>query len=362
MNSKVSKLKIKNNIDIILLIDIIILICFGLIMVLSASAPTALERTKNSYTYFKSQLMAAGLGVIFMFVAIKLNYHFYCNVYLGTIIYVLSILSIFLVKVPGIGLSTNGAQRWVSINGFSFQPSEITKLGVIISLSVYLSSKKYTEWKNSPKKVVRYLGLLSPFIGIILPAGLIYIVQNHFSAAVIILVVGFVMILMSGMSLKDFGKLCITGLAIFAIGFPFLKKEASKSFRAARLDAWFHPEETKTTTGYQSVQSLYAIGSGKLFGVGLGKSKQKYLYLPEAHNDFIFAIIGEELGFVGCLFVIGLFVIYWFRGMAISVNAKDKTGTCLATRNNNNGYSSSIIKYSSCNRISSKHRYFFTIY
>ena len=126
--------------------------------------------------------------------------------------------------------------------------------------------------------------------------------------------------------LKTFGGMIVAILAAF----PLFKNKLSSGFRSDRVEAWLHPLENASTTAYQTTQGLYAIGSGGLFGVGLGKSKQKYLYIPEAHNDFIFAIIAEELGFVGCIFVIILFTIFTIRGVSISMHAKDMFGSLVA--------------------------------
>ena len=314
--SKISQLKLNNRVDLPLLIIVLTLVAVGLVMVLSASSPTALAESGKSYTYFQTQAIAAGLGFIAMFLLSKFNYNIYKKFY--KIIYVLSILILFMVLIPKIGVESNGARRWINL-GFQIQPSEITKIGLIIWVAGY-----YSDPKNKIEGF--WNSCLKPIIAVGIPILILYFVQNHLSAGIVIAMVTAVMIVMSGCQLKYIAYIVGLGVGAIAIIFPFIRTK----FADDRIAAWLDPWENPTGTSYQTIQGLYAIGSGGLFGVGLGESKQKYLYIPEAHNDFIFAIIAEELGFIGCAVVLGLFAALVVRGIVIAIRAKDTFGSLVA--------------------------------
>ena len=319
-NSKISILKSGSRVDLPLLIVVLMLVALGLVMVLSASAPSALAESGDSYSYFKKQAIATLIGFAGMFFLSKLNYDIYKRFY--KLIYVASILILFAVLIPGIGVESSGAKRWINI-GMQLQPSEITKIGLIIWVAGY-----YSDPNN---KTTGFWGAcLKPIVAVLIPIAILYLVQNHLSAGIIIAVVTAVMIVMSGCQLKYIG--CIIGLGVGAIAiiFPFVKDKFMEGFRSDRIEAWLDPWKNPTGTSYQTIQGLYAIGSGGLFGVGLGESKQKYLYIPEAHNDFIFAILAEELGFIGCTVVLGLFAVLIVRGIVIAIRAKDTFGSLVA--------------------------------
>lgn len=220
-----------------------------------------------------------------------------------------------------------GARRWINIAGFNFQPSEFAKIGFIIFFAAILS-----DVKEKGKIKIYKSGFLYPIVFIGPIVGAILILQNHFSATFIISVVTVVQMFIAGTRLSHF---VITGLVVGGLGAGgiFLKKgelSLGSGFRSSRIQTWLDPFSDPTGDGWQIIQSLYAIGSGGLFGVGLGNSKQKYLYLPEPHNDFIFSVLAEELGFVGCVIVILLFTIFVWRGVVISMRAKDNFGCLIA--------------------------------
>ena len=322
---KVSKFA-NNQFDFILCITVLLLLALGIIMVLSASAPSALSTTGNSYTYVKKQLMFAGIGLVLMFFLSKVDYRFYKKYY--WYIYFASWLVLLLVVVPGLGYSVKGATRWIKIGGSQFQPSELTKIGMIIFYGGYLS-----DHKNDIQLLSK--GFVIPLLFLVPPVLVLYVVQNHFSVSLVIGVVVLVMMFMAGSRLRYFlivataGVVCITSV----IGFVGIKQKTdgeSDSFRLDRIATYFDPWADAQGTGYQTVQSLYAIGSGGMFGLGLGNSKQKYLYIPEPHNDFIFSILAEELGFFGCILVIALFAIFIWRGILISMKATDVFGSVIA--------------------------------
>ena len=310
--------------DYMLLIITVLLLSIGLIMLLSASAPTSLSESGNSYKYVIKQGGMALLGFVLMIALSKIDYRIFRR--LKWIIYVGCI--VLLVLVGLFGTDKGGARRWINILGFSFQPSEFAKVGFILFYASLLSDLKE---KNKLKHFG--WGFIFPilFLGPIVIS--IYILQNHFSATFIIAAITCVQMFVAGSLLRYFlGCGTLAGMGLMAI---LLKKSGGaageESFRASRINTWLHIDSANLTgEAWQINQSLYAIGSGGLFGVGLGNSKQKYLYLPEPQNDFIFAVLAEELGFVGCILVILLFVLFIWRGIVISIKAEDNFGTLIA--------------------------------
>lgn len=310
-----------NQFDFILCITVLLLLSLGIIMVLSASAPSALSTTGNSYTYVKKQLLFAIAGLFVMFFLSKVDYRFYKKYY--WYIYFASWIILLLVVVPGLGYAVKGATRWIKIGGFQFQPSELTKIGMIIFFAGYLS-----DHKNELQEFKR--GFLKPLAFLIPPIGILYVIQNHFSVSLVIGVVVLVIMFMAGCRLKYFLIVGIVGISAILGLLGVMQMKGSESFRLDRISTYFDPWADAQGTGYQTVQSLYAIGSGGMFGLGLGNSKQKYLYIPEPHNDFIFSILAEELGFFGCILVIALFAIFIWRGILVSMRAKDMFGSLVA--------------------------------
>ena len=295
-------IKNKGTLDYILVTITIILTLIGLVMVLSASAPSALINYNNSYYFFNKEVLGAVVGIIMMFIIsifditkLKKSYKLF---------YLLAIASALIVIVPGLGTGAKGATRWLKFGPITFQPSELTKLFLIIAYSGYYSDTNidFTKFKNY---------FLKPFAAIIPIIAILLKVQNHASAAIIVTLIVSIITAMSSIKMADLGK--------------------SFGLLVALLSGGFIIGRNAIITSYQTVQSLYAISSGGLFGVGLGKSKQKYLYIPEAHNDFIFAIITEELGLVGAIVVIGLFIAFAIRGYLIVARVKDRFSKLVAT-------------------------------
>lgn len=317
----------KKQVDFYLIIIILILLAFGIVMVLSASAPSALAETGNSYTYFTSQLQYAVLGLAIMWFVSKIDYHLYLKFY--KIIYAISVLILLLVLIPGLGAEGGGATRWVDFGFISFQPSEITKVGLIVGLAGYL-----TEYKEELRKFVK--GFIVPVAMVGVPALIALLIQNHLSVGIVMSLITFVMMIVAGCRLLYFiacGAVAggIGGTALVVYLATAGEEAADASFRFGRIFTFLDPWQDATGLGWQTIQGLYAIGSGGLFGVGLGESKQKYLYVSEPQNDFIFAILAEELGFVGCVLVIILFALFIWRGILIAMKAKDMFGSLLAT-------------------------------
>ncbi len=312
---------VNNQFDFILCVTVLVLLAMGIIMILSASAPSALATTGNSYTYVKKQFAFAIVGIVLMFVISKIDYRFYKKYYWP--IYFASWIILLLVLVPGIGVSVKGATRWVNLGFTQFQPSELTKVGLIIFYAGYLSDHKseLTDFKK---------GFIKPLLFVVPPIGILFGVQNHLSVSLIIGIITVTMMVMAGCRISHFANTGIVGISGAAGIVGLLQMSGKGGFRLDRIATYFDPWSDAQGTGYQMVQSLYAIGSGGLFGVGLGESKQKYLYIPEPHNDFIFAILAEELGFLGCVFVIALFGIFVWRGVLIAMKSPDMFGSLMA--------------------------------
>lgn len=323
MRKKVKRVSkfVNNQFDFTLCITVLILLAMGIIMVLSASAPSSLSTTGNSYTYVKKQFAFAIVGVILMIAISKIDYRFYKKYY--WIVYHVSWIILLLVVVPGLGVSVKGATRWLNLGFIQFQPSEITKIGLIIFYAGYLSDHK-SELVDFKK------GFIKPLIYIVPMIAILFLVQNHLSVSLIIGIIAVTMMVMAGCKMSHFILSGVVGISVLFGGIGILQMTGKGGFRLDRISTYFNPWADAQGTGYQMVQSLYAIGSGGFFGVGLGDSTQKFLYIPEPHNDFIFAILAEELGFMGCLFVIILFGIFIWRGIVVAMKAPDMFGSLIA--------------------------------
>ena len=253
----------------------------------------------------------------------KIDYRRYKKYY--NLAYFGSIVLLALVAVPGLGWSAGGATRWINLKFTTFQPSEIAKIALVIFYATYLTN-------NRDKLGNLWEGFFRPFLFLVPIIAILILVQSHLSATILIVLIVSIMMIMAGSKVKyflTFGSAAASGGAILL--YILAKVTEFGKYRIARLTAFTNPWADPTDTGYQIIQSLYAIGSGGVFGVGLGNSTQKYLYLPEPQNDFIFAVIAEELGFVGCIVVIALFAIFVWRGVLIAMKAPDMYGSLLAT-------------------------------
>ena len=325
MVTKVAEEKLKTTkhpFDFTLCITVILLLSLGLVMVMSASAPTSLSVTGNSYNYVIRQGVFAVLGLIIMGVLSKIDYHLYQKLY--KIAYIVAVVALLSVAIPGIGVDVKGATRWIDLGFGRFQPSEISKICLIVFYAAYLTNHK-SELQGFWK------GFIKPFLFLVPPIAILYFIQDHLSACIVIIGIVSVMMIMAGSKMRYFMTAGVAGGAAAVAGMLLLAQVTGKGdFRIARITTFLDPWADATGDGWQVIQSLYAIGSGGLFGVGLGESKQKYLYIPEPHNDFIFAILAEELGFVGCFVVIALFAIFVWRGIITSMRAPDSFGSLLA--------------------------------
>lgn len=299
-------------VDIPFLMLVLILVVFGLIMVASSSYVYGYYEYGDSYYYIKRQLIFAAVGIVVMFAMAFFDYH-RLRKYAFPLLCV-SVVLLILVLIPGIGKTVGDARRWLDF-GIRFQPSEIGKFAIIISFASYISA----NYKNMNKFKVGVLPLII-MLGTVV--GLVA-VETHLSGAIVIMAIGVIMMFVGGVQMRYFvGAIGIgsLGLAVIVLFTDYMQM---------RIKTWLDPFENISGSGYQLVQSLYAIGSGGLLGLGLGQSRQKHLYLPEAETDYIFSITAEELGFIGALFLILLFVMLVWRGFYIALNARDKFGSML---------------------------------
>ena len=318
----VKKEKKEKPFDFILFITVLLMLCLGIIMVLSASSPSSLAETGSSYSYVKTQAVSAAAGIVLMLFISRIDYRVYSKFY--KIIYVVGILLLLAVLIPGLGHSANGATRWINLGFTTIQPSELVKVGLIIFYATYL-----TKHKEELKKMTS--GFIKPLLFVVPVILILVLVQNHLSASLVIIAIVSIMMLMAGTRLRYFLTVGIVGLVVGGIGLFLMAQMGNQGgFRIARIISFLDPWQDAQGTGWQIIQSLYAIGSGGLFGAGLGNSTQKYLYIPEPHNDFIFSVLAEELGFVGCVAVILLFAIFIWRGIVIAMKAPDMLGSLIA--------------------------------
>ena len=309
--------------DYTLMTVLIFLIGFGLLMLYSTSSYSASVKFHDGMFYLKNQLKAYAVSFIIMWCAYKMDYHIYAK--LSKMAFWVAMLSMALVFVPGIGIEAYGARRWIKIPIFGqMQPSEFMKIATVVFIPALIC--------KLGEKLRKKEGVLCVLIwGGIGAAGVLFLTDN-LSTAVIVMGMVCVMLFVAHRNTKWF--LAIGGglMAVFFIGSEFLGKimEGSQNFRIRRILAWVNPEMYMSEGSYQSMQALYAIGSGGIFGKGLGNSTQK-LIIPEAQNDMILAIICEELGVFGLLIILTLFAILLYRIAFIAQNAPDLYGSLITT-------------------------------
>ena len=298
---------------------VILLLAFGLIMMFSASYATAYSEYGDSLYYIKRQALFAVAGIGIMLVASVVDYHIFRSrafIVLGT---AAAVILMALVKV--MPTEQGGSERWLTVGPVTFQPSEMLKF-VVIVLFAFFTQRNFSHLRELKK------GLLPYAVTLVISCGLLMI-QPHLSGTIIVFAIGFVMMYVAGVSPKYLIIMLSLVGALIAIGIPTLNALGYDYFDSRWL-SFTNPEADIRNKTFQTYQSLVTIGSGGLFGLGFGNSRQKYSYLPMSRNDFIFSIICEELGFVGGMLVILLFVILVWRGFYISSRARDKFGMMLA--------------------------------
>lgn len=304
----------KYKINILLLISILLIAIFGLIMITSSSYVWAEYKFNDPLKYFKHQAFFLGISVILMIIVSKIDYQIYLEK--ANTLLIISLVLLILVLIPGIGSVRNGSRSWFGIGSFGIQPSEFTKLILIIFTAKYLS-KNNKSIKDIKKGVLPILGLTLLTFGLIM-------LQPDFGTGVVLTMIIIGMLFVAGVDFIFFLKIGTIGL----IGVVVLIVIAP--YRLKRILSFLNPWQDPLGSGFQIIQSLYAIGPGGLFGFGLGNSRQKHFYLPEPQTDFIFSIISEEFGFMGVLIVVSLFIIIITTGFKIATKSKDLFGKYLA--------------------------------
>lgn len=304
--------------DITFLSFVLILLTIGLVMLFSASYAYSLEYYDNSYKFIIKQALFAGAGIIAMFVTSRINYHFWRKI--SWLVYIVTAVMLVVLLVLPPMVSGMSVKRWFAIGGFSFQPSEIAKFAIIILFSTLIAANQ--KLMNNWKFILFLFGVLGVTC-------LLVVLEPHLSATLLIAAIGVVLIYIGGLN----RKVVIAGIVVAVAGVVLVIITQSTgfiSYGADRIKYWLDPWADAKGEGFQTIQSLLAIGSGGILGRGIGQSRQKYLWVPEPHNDFIFSIVCEELGLVGAVLIIILFALLVWRGFTIAMRAPDKFGSMLA--------------------------------
>lgn len=299
--------------DYSLLVIILMLLAFGLVMVFSASSANAHYQFGDATYFFKRQLLWAIFGIAVMLMVSKFSYKHlerYAN-----LLFTISIIMLLLVLVAGV--EVNGAKRWLGFGGFTFQPSEFAKITLILCLAKSLT--------GNPQRIEKLGGGYLFYMAIIAATACLVLVQPHMSGAMVIAISACIVLFVAGFKIRYFA---VSVLAALPLVYSLIM---TSDYRRARLTSFLDPFKDKMDESWQIVQSLYAIASGGLYGMGLGQSRQKFLYIPEPQNDFIFAVICEELGFLGAMFVMFLFALLIWKGIIIARKAPDEFSSLTAT-------------------------------
>ena len=309
--------------DYSLLFIVLFLLGFGLIMIYSASSYEAYDSNGDAAYYMKRQLIANIIGLVFMMVIANIPYTFWER--FATLGYVVSMILIFLVKTP-LGVTSHGATRWIGIphTGFNLQPAEVAKLCMILFLASLVC--------KMGKSVRTMKGFFTMMAAPLPIAASVYLITDNLSSAIIIMGIAVLMVFVASPDYKKFiimGGSVLAAAGLLVVAVVQLGDKIGGKFRLARIQAWLNPESQAQDKGFQTLQALYAIGSGGIWGKGLGQSMQKLSFLPEAQNDMIFSIICEELGLFGAISVILIFLFMIYRFMLIAGNAPDLFGALL---------------------------------
>ncbi len=307
-------LRLERNWDQTILLLAVTLTCFGVVMVYSSSSIMAAKRFSDGFFFLKRQGLYAVIGMGLMFVAMHIDYHHLRR--LAAPLFFLSVLLLIAVLLPGIGSKAGGAARWIRALGFSLQPSELTKLALVIYLAHSLAKKK--------DKIRSFKFGFFPYMIVLAIVLLLLLLQPDLGTAVTLAAVAMTMLLVAGTRLSYI-------VSIVLLALPFLYVAIMHvGYRRRRMMAFLNPWEDPTDTGFQIIQSWIAFGNGGIVGTGLGEGRQKLFYLPEAHTDFIFSVVGEELGFLGVCTVVAIFLMLILRGIRTALKAQDEFGTLLA--------------------------------
>ncbi|QAA32032.1 stage V sporulation protein E [Clostridium manihotivorum] len=301
-------------IDYVTFYTIFFLLAIGVVMVYSASSYYAMYKNNDSMFFLKKQLQWSVLGIAVMLFMMSVDYH-----KMKKYTRIMMIISLPLLVAVLFSKDVNGAKRWIQLGPLGqFQPSELVKYVVVLFMATSME-KKGEKMKSFKEGVLPYLIVSGFYAGMIL-------LEKNLSIASVIMIVTLIVMFVAGAKSTTLGFGVVPAMFAAATFFIF-----SEDYRRRRLLNFLNPWQDPAGDGYQLIQSFYALGAGGVTGLGIGQSRQKTLYMPEPHNDFIFAIIGEELGLIGCALIIILFIIFVFRGIRIAMGAKDAFGTLLAT-------------------------------
>ncbi len=304
----------RRDFDFWILITLLLLLALGVCMVYSASSYYALRKYDSKEYFLIRQLIWSTIGIIAMLIVSRLDYRRLAR--FSPVLLLVSILLLVLVLIPGIGSEINGSRRWFYFGFASFQPSEMAKLAVILFFSFSLSQKG--------EKLQSFWKGLVPYLLVIGIIDMLLMKEPHFSGTILITSIAVIILFAAGAKVWHFILLLLPAVPL---GIYFVINE---EYRMNRLLTFLDPFQDPTDTGYQIVNSLYAIGSGGIFGKGIGQSIQKNLYIPEPHTDFIFSVLAEELGFIGSITVLVLFLVIIWRGIRIAMHAPDTLGSLIA--------------------------------
>lgn len=320
--AKQKKVTRKKAVDFTLLMATLTLVLIGIIMVFSSSWPEAMQKYDDGYLFLKKQGIAVIGGLILLIICMNIDYRIWKKYSFW--IYLLSLLLGAMLFTP-LGVEYKGARRWIDLGFTTFMPSDAIKVGSIIFFSNFLANKK-------DKISTLGQGTIPALLIIGLSCGAIYI-QKDLGTTITLAMTMMGMFFVAGMNLIHLTILGVAGVGLVSLGlmYAFKNPDPDTAYRLDRIIAFKDPFKYKQDIGWQAVQSLYALGSGGLFGLGLGKSRQKFFYIPEAYNDFIFSIIGEELGFLGTFAVILVFLLLIWRGIRIALSIEDRFGCFLAS-------------------------------
>ena len=299
--------------DLTIMLMAIALTCFGVVMVYSASSVMAAKRFHDGFFFLKRQGLFAIIGFAIMLMVMRVDYHVWKQLAVPALLLCLVLLG--LVLIPGIGGKVGGSSRWIRLPGFNLQPSEMAKLALIMYMA-YSLDKKQDKVKSLTSGFIPYMIVLMFLISFL-------VLQPDLGGALTLAAVAMTMLFAAGTRLTYI-------FSMFLLALPLLAYKLSKGYHKSRIDAFLDPWSDPEGKGFQIIQSWLALGTGGVFGQGLGEGKQKLFYLPEAHTDFILSVVGEELGFLGVVVIIGMFFLLVQRAMRISVAAPDTFGRFLA--------------------------------
>lgn len=308
--------------DMTFTLVVLVLLAMGIVMMFSASYAIAVNEDKAGYYYALRQVIFGGIGLIMMVIMSFIDYHVWTKKGLAVVVYAGAVILLILVKFIGTDLNT-GCTRWIDLGFTTFQPSELAKFAIVI-LFAYLIDQNYDKMKRFIPGALIYAILLGVIVGLLM-------LEPHLSCSLLIVLIGVTQMFIGG---TRFGHLLIIGIigaALLGLVILYLINTKGVGYFTVRFETWLHPFDSEDTAGtWQTRQSLIAIGSGGIFGLGLGESRQKYLYLPESENDFVFSIVCEELGLLGAITVILLFVMLVAQGFHIAAHSKDRFGMLVA--------------------------------